>query len=201
MSDKPRAPAAERNAPAILDVVREELKHAATLLEIGSGTGQHAVCFAAKLPQLEWQPSEVAENLDGIRAWLQDAALSNVADPVVLDVLVSTVPDAAYDAVFTANTAHIMSYRAVEKMMELVAATLNPDGRFLLYGPLRQNGQFNTQSNAAFDASLRRRNAGMGIRDLEDLDRMAAAGGMRRVRLYAMPTNNQFVVWQKRGNQ
>lgn len=201
MSERPFAPAAERNARAILGVLRDELEQAASVLEIGSGTGQHAVCFATELPQLQWQPSEVAENLHGIRAWLQEAALANVAEPVVLDVLTSSGPATTYDAIFTANTAHIMSYAAVESMLDKAAAALNPGGVFILYGPLRRNGQFNTPSNAAFDASLRRRNNVMGIRDLEDLDRMAATGDMQRLRLYALPTNNHIVVWQKRGRK
>ncbi len=197
MSGKPFAPAAERNARAILGVLREEFRAAASALEIGSGTGQHAVFFATKLPGLEWQPSDIAENLRGIHAWVREASLPNVREPLELDVLTTPAPAASYDRVFTANTAHIMSFAAVERMFTIAAAALNPGGTFVLYGPLRRNGAFNTPSNAAFHESLQRGDPAMGIRDLADLDRLAAAGRMRRLRLYAMPANNHIVVWRK----
>ena len=197
MSGKPFAPAAQRNSRAILGVLREEFSAAASVLEIGSGTGQHAVFFAAELPELNWQPSDIAENLPGIHAWVREASLPNVREPLELDVLTTPASAGSYDAVFTANTAHIMSFAAVERMFTMVAAVLNPGGAFVLYGPLGRDGAFNTPSNAAFHESLQRGDPEMGIRDLEDLDRLAAEGRMRRVRLYAMPTNNNIVVWRK----
>ncbi|MDH3338202.1 MAG: class I SAM-dependent methyltransferase [Gammaproteobacteria bacterium] len=197
MSDKPYAPATERNKHAILGVIREEFRDCTSILEIGSGTGQHAVHFAAELGHLTWQTSDVQENHPGILAWLRDAALTNTYDPLVLDVLTARIPDEKYDGVFAANTAHIMPFEAVERMFSLTAAVLNNSGVFILYGPFRMGGQFNTPSNAAFHDSLRQQNPEMGIRHLEDLDRLAAAVGMRRVRLYAMPANNHIAVWIK----
>ena len=197
MNDKPFAPATERNKDAILRVLREEFRNCSSVLEIGSGTGQHAVHFAAELAHLTWQTSDVAENHAGIRAWLRDAALQNVVDPLVLDVCTADVPQQKYDGVFSANTAHIMGLAAVEKMFALVGSSLSDDGVFVLYGPFRQEGEFNAPSNARFHESLRQNDARMGVRHLEDLDRLAAAGGMRRSRLYAMPANNQIVTWKK----
>ena len=197
MSDKPNAPAAERNAAAILDVLKDELADARDVLEIGSGTGQHAVAFCAALPYLTWQTSDLEENHASIHAWLDDADLDNVRDPLALDVQDFEAPAASYDAVFSANTAHIMCYAAVESMFALVGRTLRDTGRFCLYGPFSEDGTFNTPSNAEFDRSLRARNPDMGIRDLNDLDGLAAAGGMQRLRRYAMPANNLLVVWQK----
>jgi len=197
MNDKPFAPATERNKEAILRVIREEFRNCSSVLEIGSGTGQHAVHFAKELGHLTWQTSDVQENHAGIHTWLRDSALQNVRDPLVLDVCTARVPEQMYDGVFSANTAHIMSFAAVEKMFSLVSSSLQTDGVFVLYGPFRQEGEFNTSSNARFHESLRQNDTEMGIRHLEDLERLAVAGGMRRMRLYAMPANNHIVVWKK----
>jgi len=197
MSDKPFAPATERNQQAILGVIKEEFRDLDSILEIGSGTGQHAVFFGAELGHLTWQTSDVAENHPGIHAWLGDAALSNVLGPLALDVLTVEPSPMRFDAVFSANTAHIMSAVAVEKMFGLVSSVLNEHGIFVLYGSFRQNGEFNTKSNADFHESLRQRDPSMGIRNLEDLDRLAGDGDMRRVRLYALPANNHIVVWAR----
>jgi cyclopropane fatty-acyl-phospholipid synthase-like methyltransferase len=132
-----------------------------------------------------------------MRLWLDDAALPNVAEPIVLDVLTADLQGRYFDAVFSANTAHIMSFEAVEHMFALVSYVLREHGSFCLYGPFRQDGRFNTESNAEFHRSLRMRDQAMGIRHLEDLDALAQKGRLRRERLYAMPNNNHLVVWQK----
>ena len=199
MTVKPFAPPTGRNCQPILDVLRNEFRHANSVLEIGSGTGQHAVLFAAELGHLVWQTSDLDENHEGIRAWLTDAALPNLREPLSLDVRTAALGGTVYDAAFSANTAHIMSVAAVEKMFALVADALQNGGVFCLYGPFRQDGEFNTSSNADFHKSLRSQDSAMGIRHLEDLDQFAATGGMRRERLYAMPSNNLIVVWQKSG--
>jgi len=197
MSDKPFAPATERNREPILDVLREEFRGLRTIFEIGSGTGQHAVYFGTALEHLLWQTSDVRENHPGIKVWLSEAGLSNVLQPICFDVLSAALPDDTYDGVYSANTAHIMSFKAVKKMFGLVSSLLNDGGVFVLYGPFRQHGEFNTQSNADFHRSLRERNPDMGIRDLEELDSLAGMGGMQRVRLYALPANNHIAVWVK----
>ena len=197
MSSKPFAPAPERNAVPILDILRTEFARCTRILEIGSGTGQHAVCFGAALPHLTWQTSDLAPNHAGIKAWIDDAGLDNVFEPLLVDVLSTELPPASYDGVFSANTAHIMSVEAVARMLALVGRVLLDGGVFCLYGPFRENGEFNTESNAAFDRALRHQHPEMGIRDLEDLDRLGADYGLHRERLHAMPANNYLAVWRK----
>jgi SAM-dependent methyltransferase len=198
--DKPFASAAARNAPPILGVLRHELRDRSLVFEIGSGTGQHAVTFAAAMPQLSWQTSYLEQSHAGIRAWIDEAGLDNVLPPLAFDVLSATVPVERYDAVYSANTAHIMSDSAVQRMFELAGAMLNPGGLFCIYGPFSRGGRFSTRSNADFDASLRARNASMGIRDLDDLEDLAGRNGMVLARTYAMPANNLLVAWARKEN-
>jgi len=192
----PRSPATERNREPILEVLEKELADAQSVLEIGSGTGEHAVYFAPRLSWLEWQPSDRAENLAGIGAWLQTHPAPNLREPIELDVNRPPGLDRFFDAVFSANTAHIMSLDEVSRMFRLVGRVLDREGRFLLYGPFNREGRFTSDSNAHFDASLRDRNPDMGIRDLGDLDAMAAAAGLVRMQLHPMPANNFIAVWQ-----
>jgi len=195
--DAPIAPSGLRNSGPILGVLRHEFADSAAVLEIGSGTGQHAVEFAANLPDLTWQTSDLDETHDGIRAHIESAAITNVMAPILLDVRSANLPAAAYDAVFTCNTAHIMSFAAVENMIRLVGTTLRINGVFACYGPFKQGGDFSTESNANFDQWLRRRDPESGIRNLEDLDTLAMHAGLQQCRVYAMPANNLLVVWQK----
>lgn len=197
---RPCAPAAERNGAAILAVLKVELAAGGTVLEIGSGTGQHAALFARHLPDVKWQPSDLAQNIDGIGAWVADAALSNILDPLVIDVLAPPGGVTGFDAVFSANTAHIMHVEAVRALFMLAGIALRPGGLFALYGPMRRHGRYNTDSNATFDRALRQKDPGMGIRDIEMLDTMASNGNMDRLRYYAMPANNQLSIWQKSGD-
>jgi cyclopropane fatty-acyl-phospholipid synthase-like methyltransferase len=199
VTSKPFASASARNASAILGVLSREFRDSKSVLEIGSGTGQHAVAFARELEELQWQTSDLEPSHAGIRQWIRESELTNVRDPIELDVLTATNAPGSFDAVYSSNTAHIMSYAAVCSMFELVGACLVQTGIFCLYGPFSRGGKFSTRSNAEFDASLRARNAAMGIRDLDDLHALARSNGMRQVRIYAMPTNNLTVVWQKRG--
>lgn len=197
MPDKPYAEAAARNSPAILEVLRREFCDRSRVLEIGSGTGQHAAHVARELRGLCWQTSDLDDNHAGILAWIADAGLDNVIAPLSLDVRTAELDAGTYDGVFSANTAHIMSREAVSRMFALVGKVLQPGGRFCLYGPFSVNGRFNSSSNAAFDAGLRARDPLMGIRDLCDLDRLATGHGLQRERLYAMPSNNHIAVWAK----
>jgi len=201
MNEKPFAPATERNSLPILSVIRREFERASTVLEIGSGTGQHAVCFGKAMDHLVWQTSELIENHAGIHTWLDEAGLANVNEPIELNVLTAEVVPQSYDAVYSANTAHIISFGAVVKMYSLVSTALRKDGVFCLYGPFRQRGEFSTQSNADFDTALRERNPEMGIRDIEALDKLGQSGGMERQRLYSMPANNCLAVWRKTGSR
>lgn len=199
MSDGPNAPAAIRNREAILEVLRHELDGKLKVLEIGSGTGQHAIHFAAGLAELTWQTSDRVQNHDGIRQWIASSGLDNVINPLELDV--SDHPDinVKYDAIFSANTAHIMSADSVADMIELVGKALTPGGKFLLYGPFCSDRKFTSESNQRFDESLKAQDPSMGIRDLEWLDELADRQKLARVRTYAMPANNMLVAWGKTG--
>ncbi len=194
---KPNAPAALRNSEPILEVIREEFRECNTVLEIGSGTGQHAVFFGNELPWLTWQTSDLSENHPGINAWIDDANLKNVRTPVELDVRQAPEIEAKFDGVFSANTAHIMGIDAVECMFRIVAECLHDGGRFCLYGPFNLAGEFTSDSNRQFDANLKSQDPHMGIRDLETLDGFAETNGLRRTNLYAMPANNMIAVWDK----
>ena len=197
MADRLFSEYAERNSSPILEVLKIELSNCGSVLEIGSGTGQHAVRFASELPNLCWQTSDLDENHAGISAWVSDSKLDNLLLPISLDVLTADVTAASYDAVFSANTAHIMSIDAVAKMFSLVGKALCPGGVFCHYGPMRQAGEFNSASNLAFDGNLRAKNAAMGIRDIESLDEFGSKCGLSRERLYAMPANNHIAVWRR----
>ncbi len=193
----PDAPATSRNREPILEVLRDEFADRSSVLEIGSGTGQHAAYLAGQLTHLTWQTSDVADNHAGIRSWCAAAELPNLRDPVALDVRTDPDPDGEYDAVFSANTAHIMDLEAVQAMIALVGRLLPEDGRFCLYGPFRLNGDFTSDSNAEFDATLQSRGQGMAIRNIEWLDQLAQSAGMERSSLIAMPANNFIAVWRK----
>lgn len=197
MKQKPDSPAARRNKDAILEVLANELATSRSVLEIGSGTGQHAVHFAAALGHLVWQTSDLAANHPGINAWIDAAGLPNVVPPLVIDVLQSVEVAGDFDAVFSANTAHIMSMAGVRRMFELAGRTLPTGGLFCLYGPFNVDGEFTSESNERFDRSLRAENADMGIRDLGHLDDLARNFRLERLRRYAMPANNMIVIWRK----
>ena len=195
---KPDAPATGRNREPILAVLRRLLPRPGSVLEIGSGTGQHAVFFGEQLPDVTWQCSDLKANLPGIRQWILDAALVNVPAPLELDVL--QYPDTdTFDALFTANTLHIMSWQAVCAMLRAVTGSLAPGGQLIIYGPFKREGEFNAASNAAFDASLRAQAPHMGIREFEDVNREACAAGLEWVSAEAMPANNEILVWRLPG--
>lgn len=232
--DKPWSPACERNRDPILAVLRERFADRRRVLEIGSGTGQHAVHFAAALPHLIWQASDVAANLPGIRLWLDEAALPNTPAPLAFDVdealpdvdealrdaLASSAPAPAstsalpstptpapqagraqlrvgFDAVFTANTLHIMSWPQVERLFAALPRLTGPGALLAVYGPFNYGGRFTSPSNAAFDAALRRDAPHRGIRDIEAVDALAQAAGFALLEDRPMPANNRCIVWQR----
>lgn len=194
---KPDAPSCERNREPILRVLRDHLAGHRRVLEIGSGTGQHAVHFAAALPSLTWQSSDRAENLPGIQAWIDDAALPNTPAPMSFDVA-GAWPTATFDAVFTANTLHIMAWSEVQRLFAGLPGITTHDATVVVYGPFNRNGRYSSESNAAFDRSLRARGAHMAIRDAEAVDALAAAAGFDLVDDIAMPANNRCRVWRRR---
>ena len=192
----PYSEACVRNAEPILAVLQRHFKDRHEVLEIGSGTGQHAVHFAAALPRVRWQASDRDENLPGIRAWLSKAALANTPEPLVFDVDAAW-PRGSFDAVFTANTLHIMSWAQVERLFAGLPWLLAPDARLVVYGPFHYHGRATAPSNADFDAMLRARDPAMGVRDAEAVDRLAASVGLELIDDVAMPANNRCRVWRR----
>ena len=192
---KPWSAASERNRGPILDVLRERFADVRSVLEIGCGTGQHAVHFAVALPHLVWQTSDVVANLAGIRQWLADAALPNTPAPLEFDID-GAWPGGPYDAVFSANTLHIMGWAQVQKLFTGLPALLVGGGLLTVYGPFREAGRFSGPGDAAFDESLRAGDPRRGIRDLEAVHALAAAAGFVPVDDRALPANNRCLSWQ-----
>jgi SAM-dependent methyltransferase len=187
---KPTSDPAERNRLPILAILKRVFADRTRVLEIGSGTGQHAAYFAPELPHLVWQASDVAENLPGIRAWRSDP------EPLELDVG-RPFPAVKADAVFSANTCHIMSWPLVEKMFAGVARLLPAGGVFALYGPFNYGGTHTSPSNAQFDAWLRGRDPASGLRDAEAVIALANRTGLTLLEDNAMPANNHLLVFGK----
>lgn len=193
----PYSSAAERNRQPIVDKLRVLIPENASVLEIGSGTGQHAVFFTREMPGILWQPSDREENLAGLEARFAAEDNGNILPPLRLDVLVDDWPDYCYDAAFSANTAHIMPWEAVVAMFEGVASHLESGARFCLYGPFNVNNNFTSQSNAQFDAQLRAADSKMGIRDTAMIESLANIHLMPLERKIAMPANNFILVFKK----
>lgn len=184
---KPFSEASERNRAPILAILQRVFKETRKVLEIGSGTGQHAAYFTAALPHLVWQASDRAENLPGIREW--------GVDPIELDVD-RAWPDVDADAVFSANTCHIMSWPQVGRMFEGVGRMRSLKA-FCLYGPFNYGGKHSSESNARFDAMLRGRDPASGLRDLEDMEKLGKKAGLQLVEDNAMPANNRLLVFAR----
>lgn len=194
---KQYADSCEENKFPILDVLRKEFTSVETILEIGSGTGQHAVFFAEQLPHLIWQPSDLIESHASIVAWINDSGLDNVLPPLELDVTQNHWPSSTYHGLFSANTTHIMSWSHVVKLFNGINNILVSSGKFCLYGPFNYQGQFTSASNEHFDQWLKSRDPESGIRDFEALNELAEKNGMSLMKDYEMPVNNRLLVWQK----
>lgn len=195
---KPYSDACERNREPILEVLRQHFADRRRVLEIGSGTGQHAVYFAAALPHLVWQTSELEPNLTGVRLWLEESKLPNLPPPVALDVT-GAWPDTRFDAVFTANTLHIMSWPDVRTLFAALPQVLTPEAMLAVYGPFNYNGRFTSSSNASFDEWLKQRSAHSGIRDFAAVDGLARSIGFALAEDRPMPANNRTLVWRRSG--
>lgn len=207
--NKPVWAAPERNRQPISEVLQQHIRRrtdagqkTAHALEVGSGTGQHIVHFAQHLPDIRWQSSDCAEYLDGIRLWVQEASLPNLPPPVCFDVRqplpdfsCAAHPDGRFDLLYSANTLHIMHWQTVERFFRIMSELLRPNALVVLYGPFNYGGQFTSDSNAAFDASLKQRDAGMGIRDSEAVIQLAATAGLQLTEDIAMPANNRSLVF------
>jgi cyclopropane fatty-acyl-phospholipid synthase-like methyltransferase len=199
MTIKPFSDACERNRDPIFSALRSHFSDRERVLEIGSGTGQHAVYFAEKMPALIWQSSDRSENLPGVRAWLDGAALPNTPTPIELDVN-GDWPTDQFDGIFSANTLHIMSWLEVELLFRKLASVSSPDAKLAIYGPFNYDGHFTSDSNAAFDRSLKSRSAQMGIRDFEAVNVLASQAQFALIDDVPMPANNHLLVWQRQAD-
>ena len=198
---KPYSTACDYNRQPILEIIEVLFADCKDILEIGSGTGQHAVYFAEKLPHLVWHSSDLQENHAGIEAWLYDANLANTPAPLELDVNQAHWPKLEVDAVFCANTIHIIGWDSVKALIAGAGKLLPGNGLLVLYGAFNYNNAYTSESNARFDIWLRRRDPESGIRNFEDVDQLANAAGMYLQHDYTMPSNNRLICWAKRGDE
>lgn len=196
---KPFSEACERNKDPILEILRSAFADASSVLEIGSGTGQHAVHFGAVLPHLTWQTTDLPDNHAGIRMWLEESGLNNVLPPLVLDVGADQWPVGSIDAAFTANTLHIMSWLEVGHLFTGIGRILYPGDPLCIYGPFNYKGAHTSDSNARFDAMLRTRDPASGIRDFEAVQKLGSQNGLTFAADHPMPANNRMLVFRKRG--
>jgi SAM-dependent methyltransferase len=195
---KPFSPACERNQQPILDVLLDYLGDAKTVFEVGAGTGQHAVFFAASMPWLEWIASDLAERHAGISAWIREAGLANLSGPVELDAGADQEwPVNGVDAVFTANTLHIMPWRIGAKMIARSADALKHGGLLFIYGPFNRAGSHVGRGNALFDAQLRAAGGGQGLRDIEIVEEQARVADLSALAVHEMPANNFVLVFRR----
>ena len=210
MNTKPYAESCDRNREPILAVLQRHLASAGNVLEIGSGTGQHAVYFAQAMPWLRWQASDHRDHLPGIGEWLEDARLPNTPPAIELQAVIGASPGlqplpvlpqtesgTGFDAVFTANTLHIMGWDNVQALFAGLPALMAPDALFIAYGPFNYNGTFTSDSNQHFDGWLKARDPRSGIRDFEAVEALARAQGLTLREDVTMPANNRLLVWQR----
>ena len=202
MNALPNAPSCERNRDPILSVLQRHFAALRDVLEIGSGTGQHAVYFAGAMPWLRWQCSDRAEHLPGIAAWLEHASLPNTPPATELDVASGAWPrsnthDGRFDAAFSANTLHIMGWPQVQAFFAGLDGALGDDATLVVYGPFNYGGQYTSDSNRDFDGWLKARDPQSAIRDFEAVDALAEGIGLRLAEDIAMPANNRCLVWQR----
>ena len=192
------APAAERNRQPILDVLRRVLPPAGLVLEVASGTGQHAIFFSERIPALQWQPTDASpEALQSIGAWVDDAARDNLLAPLDLDVRSPQWPISQADALLCINMIHISPWEATEALFQGASQLLEVGAPLITYGPYRLHGEHTAPSNAAFDQSLRSRNARWGVRDIDDLRDLGGRTGFVLEERVGMPANNMILVWTR----
>lgn len=195
---RPYAESCDQNQQVILDILQQVFAEPGRVLEIGSGTGQHALFFTQHLPHISWQPTDMASQLDGILMWMEDADHDRIQQPKELDVGKEAWGlDNTFDYTFTANTTHIVSWPLVQSMFKGIAESLKSGGLFAQYGPFNYGGEFTSESNARFDVWLKSRDPDSGIRNLEDLQSLAQSHSMQLQEDYAMPANNRILVWRK----
>ncbi len=205
---KPFSESCEQNKDVILEVIKPLLTSCAHLLEIGSGTGQHALYFAKAMPHIQWHTSDRKEALSGIQMWLDDSGssdsgssdsgISNVHSPFALDVMQSNWPELQVDAIFMANTLHIMHWDEVQTLFKRAPLLLQDNGIMLVYGPFNYHGQYTSESNRQFDGWLKSRDPKSAIRDFTQVNELANQSGLQFQADYEMPANNRILFWQKK---
>ena len=195
--DKPFSQACINNRGPISGILERVFADKRNILEIGSGTGQHAVWFASKMPHLTWQTSDQVQYHGGIDQWIGECPSPNLLAPIPLNVLTDPWPTSAYDGIYSANTAHIMPWDAVVAMFAGVGDRLLSNGIFCLYGPMKYQGELDAQSNVQFDQQLQQQFPHQGIREFHDINRLALAAELVLLEDNTMPANNRLLVWQK----
>lgn len=194
---KPNAPSCEQNQQVILDILKTVFLEPGEVLEIGSGTGQHAVFFTENLPHLSWQLSDLEAEHEGMKMWLAEVEHNRIKAPLIFDVDMPSLDIAKTDYVFTANTTHIMSQSQAEKMFRHIGDYLKTAGLFVQYGPFNYNGKYTSESNANFDVWLKQRNPHSCIKHFESMQEHAEMNELRLLKDIEMPANNRILVWEK----
>jgi len=194
--NKPFSQACENNKTAILPLLVDIFRTSKLVLEVGSGTGQHAVYFAPNMPWLTWQTSDVLANHQGIGQWLKAYPASNLLDPIALD-LNNSWPIKRIDAIYTANTLHIVSWPLVQAFFSGVSQHLNQQGKLCIYGPFNYQGKYTSESNAGFDLWLKEGDNQSAIRDIEAIIALADNAGLLLENDHTMPANNRLLVFKK----
>ena len=189
--------ACENNRQPILNRLIKIFSNTSDVLEIGSGTGQHAVFFSSNLPHLVWHASDLPCNHGTINAWIESSSASNVRSPLVFDANSTQWTTSLVDGLFTANTCHIITWSSLANFFGRLHTILAPGGIFVIYGPFKYGGKFTSQSNQEFDLILKNNHSHQGIRDFEALDELAAGAGLKLIEDYPMPANNQLLVWKR----
>ncbi|MBG07718.1 MAG: hypothetical protein CME68_03110 [Halobacteriovoraceae bacterium] len=195
--DKPYSPAVDRNKGPIFEVLKDYVMEGTRLLEVGSGTGQHAVFFAEKFPSLTWVTTDLRENHAGINRWVQEAGLKNIKGPEELKIGVDDFPKKPFDYVFTANTLHIMSWKEGKTLFKLLGKRLREGCLTFFYGPFNRGGEYTSESNQEFDKSLKEMDPRCGIRNFEDVVKAMESFGFKLLKDHEMPSNNRLLVFER----
>ena len=198
MIEKPYSAACDRNKDAILGVMKEVIKKDdRRLLEIGSGSGQHAVYLAGHFPRMEWHPSDVPQNIPGMKKWFDEYRIPSICPPHKLEVGKHELPKLKFDLVFTANTFHIMHWKECKSLMKMLGGRLREGSRVMIYGPFNYNGQFTSDSNETFDSHLKQIDPLSGIRSFEDVLNAMVKNGFELIDDKDMPANNRMLVFSR----
>lgn len=196
--NKPFSPACERNQEPILEVLKEFVtKDDRRLLEIGSGTGQHAVYMAPSFPQVEWFPSDMPDKIPGMMLWFNEAKIKNIKPPVKLSIGKDEFPKLKFDVIYTANTFHILHWKECKSLMKMMGNRLREGSRVIIYGPFKYDGAFSSPSDEAFDLELKSQDPLRGIRSFEDVNNAMTKNGFELIADVGMPANNRTLVFQR----